>query len=457
MAKMLALLLVAASTGGARAGRPDTKAQIESLAQQLVAEQLTVGVVAVLIEGGRTTTITQGAPSVDGKRALDGDTVFAIGSVTKTFTALLLADLIERKRLATNAPVKQFLPQSVTVPARGERQITLADLATHASGLPRLPTNFDPDDPADPYADYTVEKLYAFLSAYQLPRAPGEAYEYSNLGSGLLGHALARHEKQTFEALVMERICKPLGMMDTSVNLPPDRRPRLAQGHNLQGEPVKPWRLDALAGCGALWSTANDMAAYIKANLGLTQVPLASAMLAAHRPRRTTTLGSWRIGLGWLVNETGEVAWHDGGTFGSYSFVGFDKKRQRGLVWLSNSGLWEIGGVRERLELVLLGKPTEPPKVKKPVKLDSALLARCVGEYELVPGAVLAVSLDGRRLVLSVRGQQGGSLLYPESETEFFLLETDTVTVSFVKNEAGAITQMILHDGKNDTPGKKIK
>lgn len=137
------------------------------------------------------------------------------------------------------------------VPTRNGRQITLLDLATHTSGLPRLPDNFSPKNADNPYADYTVEQMYAFLSGYTLPRDIGATYEYSNLGSGLMGHLLARNDGTNYEALVLERICRPLGMTNTQVVLTPGLKARLATGHNAAGERVSNWDLPTLAGAGA--------------------------------------------------------------------------------------------------------------------------------------------------------------------------------------------------------------
>src|SRR5208283_4407870 len=121
------------------------------------------------------------------KRALDGDTVFEIGSITKVFTALLLADMAQRGEVALTDPVSKYLPKGVKMPGRNGHAIMLQDLATHTSGLPRLPSNMKPKDFMNPYADYTPELLYQFLSSYELPRDPGSKWEYSNLGAGLLG------------------------------------------------------------------------------------------------------------------------------------------------------------------------------------------------------------------------------------------------------------------------------
>ena len=154
--------------------------------------------------------------------------------MTKVFTSLLLADMVQRGEVALADPVAKYLPADVKVPERGGRVITLVDLSTHTSGLPRMPSNFHPKDPANPYADYTAEQLFQFLSSYQLTRDIGSQFEYSNLGGGLLGQALARRAGMDYEALVRSRITAPLGMSSTGITLSPEMKARLAVGHNDQ-------------------------------------------------------------------------------------------------------------------------------------------------------------------------------------------------------------------------------
>jgi len=163
---------------------------------------------------------------------MDGNTIFEVGSVTKVFTSLLLADMAQRGQVALTDPVAKYLPAGVKMPERNGRQISLEDLATHTSGLPRLPSNLSPKDAANPYADYSVEQLYQFLSGYQLTRDIGPQYEYSNLGGGLLGHVLARRAGMDYEKVVRSRICEPLGMRSTSITLSDDMKTRFAVGHN---------------------------------------------------------------------------------------------------------------------------------------------------------------------------------------------------------------------------------
>jgi CubicO group peptidase (beta-lactamase class C family) len=189
-------------------------------------DRQSVGIVVGLIGSSGRRIIAYGSLDKGDVRPLNGDTIFEIGSVTKVFTSLVLADLAQRGEVALTDPIAKYLPTSVKVPERAGRSIALQDLATHTSGLPRLPTNLVPKDRANPYADYTVEQLYQFLSTYELPRDIGLQYEYSNLGGGLLGHVLERRAGLGYEALVRSRVTGPLGMMDTSIALSENQKAR---------------------------------------------------------------------------------------------------------------------------------------------------------------------------------------------------------------------------------------
>jgi CubicO group peptidase (beta-lactamase class C family) len=270
---------------------------------------------------------------------LNGDTVFEIGSITKIFTSLLLADMTLRGELKLDDPVGKFLPATVTMPERGGQQITLIDLATHRSGLPRLPENFYPKDPANPYADYTVEQLYEFLNNYRLTRDVGARHQYSNLGGGLLGHVLALRAGMDYEALVHERITEPLGMKDTAIALSPDMRARLAVGHDGRMRPAKNWDIPTLAGAVALRSTTNDLLRFLAAELGFADTKLKAAMKAQLAVRRPGAAASTEIALGWYLSEIQShgVIRHNGITGGYRSFIAFDPVARAGVVVLSNA------------------------------------------------------------------------------------------------------------------------
>jgi CubicO group peptidase (beta-lactamase class C family) len=270
---------------------------------------------------------------------LDSRTIFEIGSITKVFTTTLLAEMVERGEVQFEDPVAKYLPSSVSVPERNGRRITLVDLATHTSGLPRLMTNLRPANLRNPYADYSVEQLYAFLSGHQLTRDVGAQYEYSNVGMGLLGHALARRAGESYEALVTERILEPLGMKDTAITLTADMSQRLALGFALNGSRAPNWDIPTLAGAGALRATVHDMLLFARANLSPSDGRLSRAMNRTHQVRGPTGRPGLSIALGWHVRQTdgSEVHWHNGGTGGYRTWMGFDLRRKVAAVVLTNS------------------------------------------------------------------------------------------------------------------------
>jgi len=363
------------------------------------------------------------------------------------FTALLLANMAERGEVALRDPVVKYLPPGTKMPERNGRSITPVDLATHTSGLPRLPTNMSPKDPNNPYADYSVKQLYEFLSTYQLSRDIGSQYEYSNLGGGLLGHALALRAGMSYEDLVESRICAPLGMNSTRITLTPEMKGRLAGGHNAALETVENWDLPTLAGAGALRSTANDLLTFVAANLGYTKSPLASAMAAMLKERRPTGQPGLEVALGWHIFTTGgkEIIWHNGGTGGYRSFMGLDPKARVGVVVLSNAetaaGVDDIGRHLLDPSVPLL----TPPKEHKQVAVDSKLFDGYIGRYQLAPDFIITITRDGERLFKQASDQPKFEI-FPEGERDYFLKVVDA-QITFVTDSKGRATELILHQG----------
>jgi len=295
-------------------------------------------VVGIITEKG-TQVFGYGKVKDDSNQQPDGNTIYEIGSMTKVFTSLILADMVQKGELKLDDPISKFLPKTVKTPTRNGKEITLLDLSTHTSGLPRLPDNSNPKDPNNPYADYTVEQMYDFISNYTLTRDIGSKYEYSNLGVGLLGHILTLKAGKDYETLVRERICIPLKMNKTFVTLTPELRSILATGHDESGDPVENWDIPTLAGAGALRSNVNNLLLFLSANLGFTKTTLSSAMEQTHIYRDSAGSPNLEIGLAWLILKKfgTEIIGHDGGTGGYSTFFGFDKKKKIGVVVLSNS------------------------------------------------------------------------------------------------------------------------
>jgi serine-type D-Ala-D-Ala carboxypeptidase/endopeptidase len=309
------------------------------LQERIDKQKQSVGIVVGLINSQKSKIISYGQLSKTSSKKVNGDTIFEIGSISKVFTTLLLANMLERKQVNLKDPISKFLPKLVKAPTRNGKEITLFDLATHTSGLPRLPDNIEFKDIENPYAGYTIEQLYSFLSNYQLPRDIGAKYEYSNLGMGLLGHILTLIAGMDYEKLVVTSISKPLKMNSTQIKIPEEMRPRFATGHNQKLEAVKYWDIPTLTGAGALRSTVNDLLKFIAANLGLKKSSLSPAMQLTQQVLYKTDVPNLSMGLGWHISNINnkQIIWHNGGTGGFHSFIGFDKNKHIGVVVLSNS------------------------------------------------------------------------------------------------------------------------
>jgi CubicO group peptidase (beta-lactamase class C family) len=316
---------------------------VDLLAERATRSGRRVGLVVGCLAGGEQRVVGYGRLRKETRDTPDGGTIFEIGSITKVFTGLLLADLAEQGIVGLDDPLASYLPSSVRVPTRGERQITLGDLASHAGGLPRDPKGTLGrwlGDRHNPYAGLSVEELYAGVARTRLRRRPGGRVRYSNLGAGLLGQALARAAGRPYEALVRQRICVPLGLADTMITPTGEQAARLATGHTRRGRPTPPFQLPALAGAGALRSTATDLLRFLGANLDPARSPLAAQLERTQQPRAGRP-GRWGVGLGWSIarppQASGPVLWHNGGTSGFRSFVALDREAGTAVVVLSNT------------------------------------------------------------------------------------------------------------------------
>ena len=453
---LFSLALLPLRLTSAQTGSSDDEIR-KILQDRIEVAKRSVGIVVGLIDDKGTHVVSYGKPDQSSTQTLDGDSVFEIGSVTKVFTGTLLSDMVERGEVNLNDPISKFLPKSVKTPTINGKEITLLDLSTQTSGLPRLPSNFTPKDPKNPYADYSPEQLYSFLSGYTLTRDIGAKYEYSNLGVGLLGYVLALRAGTDYETLVRRRILEPLKMTSSGIKLTPQMQARLAPGHDQSLKPVPNWDLPTLAGAGAIRSSVNDMLKFIAANMGLQKSPLLTAMQKAHQSRHDTGTADLEIGLNWHILKKFDsvLVWHNGGTGGYHSFVGFDPKQRRGVVVLSNSSndIDDIG--RHLLVSQYPLAKLEAPKERKEIKLDAKVLDAYVGEYQFVPGVSITITHEGDQLFAQLTGQ-GKIELFAETEKDFFF-KVANVQISFVKDDKGQVTQLVLHQNNRDQQAQKIK
>ena len=424
----------------ARAVTPDTAAAagIQAILDARVASTPGVGIIAGVIDRGKVTVYKAGSSGAS--RPLDEHTLFEIGSVTKTFTANVFAEMVLDGEVKLTDPVAKYLPSSVHVPSLDGNQITLLSLATQHSGLPRLPSNLVPNAD-DPYATYSVADLYAFLSAYKLPRDPGARFEYSNLGLGLLGVALSNRAKTDYATLLRQRVFAPLHMQESVVAVGAAIQPADAVGHDVGGDAVHSWGFtDAIAGAGAIRSSLSDMLKYLRCNMG--QGPLAKACIFAQQPRDTIPAG--RIGLVWWTNARGGFINHGGDTAGFHALVMMTPDRSKGVVIMSNGPeVTDIG--MHVLDPRYLVSPAPPV-----VTLDPASIASCVGAYaNTALGLKMTISQQNGALNEQIEGQEA----YPiyASRVDHFYLRVVQAYLEFV-HQNGRVAGIILTQNGRDIP-----
>jgi CubicO group peptidase (beta-lactamase class C family) len=316
-----------------------------------------------------------------------------------------------------------------------------------------MPGNTKPKDLENPFADYTAEQLYQFLSAYQLTRDVGEQYEYSNLGAGLLGHILALRTGMDFDSLVRARITGPLGMTGTAAMVPASMQARLAPGHDRMLHPTKNWDFMSLAGAGALRSSANDVLTFLAAEIGYTQSALAPAMNAMMQPRRPAQgPPGLEVALAWHVFTANgkSIFWHNGGTGGYRTYMGFDPGAGTGVVVLMNAlslaGADDIG--RHLLDpntpLLPASSPAlVQPKPRTEISLSPAIFDRYVGRYQFSPTAPFIITRDGDRFMAQLGGQPAVQI-FAETEKEFFYRAVDA-QLTFETDAEGKVLAVVLH------------
>lgn len=341
-------------------GEPDLKSRVAGLAEPILEQGRTVGIsVGVLDLQGKHHTLGFGRVRKDDDTVPDQDSLFEIGSITKCFTGILLAEMLLRNEVRLQDPAQKYVEDGTRLPLVGDRPITLEELATYSSGLPRMPANFG-RSPRE-HARYSPRQMLEFLSELadrRQGRGPARHYLYSNLGFALLGHCLAQRAGERVRPLLLSRVVRPLGMESTCFEPGPRLIDRVAQTYGRNGQPVPPWETGAIAPAGMLRSNARDMLRFIAANVDRTDTPLRGAIRFAQLPRyRTGTTEKQphehEIGLAWFIDPKTGLIDHDGSTGGSSAYVAFDPKTKVGVVVLMNQkGGPAVGLARQILRFV---------------------------------------------------------------------------------------------------------
>lgn len=426
---------------------PEVIATIE----KRIANGSTPSMAIALIDSAGTTYHNFGKTTWD-SRAVDEHTIYEIGSISKVFTGILLAQQVLDGDLKLEDEINNYLPEGIKAATLGEAEITFGHLTDHTSGFPRMPDNFEPANPNNPFADYTVDQMYAFISSYKPGRRAGTNYEYSNFAQGLLGHLLALNKNSTYEALMVQTIADPLEMEDTRIGLTDRMKENLALGHS-GAEVVENWDIPTLAGAGAIRSSTSDMATFIAANLGYVESPLVEAMALSHKVRHRKA-GGRKVAMGWHFKsgKYGDVIWHNGGTGGFRTFAGFVKESGVGVVLFTNSSMGS-----DDIGLHLLNPRSQLMKQKskdRAVEVPESILEQYVGVYELTPDFKISITKEGKQLFLQATSQPRFEI-YPENQHKFYLTIVEA-SISFQLTN-GEVESLTLFQGGQKMLGKKVE
>ncbi|MBP6251256.1 MAG: serine hydrolase [Rubrivivax sp.] len=408
-----------------------------------------VGLAAARLVNGRVEAAIAGRRAADQDQALGATHRFEIGSLSKTFVALLLARRVQARDVALDDPVEAALPRGLRLRDAAGAPLRWVDLATHRSGLPRLPGNLQPGRRSDPYADYDEQALYAFLEAWRPDRPRDARFEYSNLGFGLLGHALALQAGVAFDALLQREVLAPLGLSAIMLARPGVGTTDMAQGHDEQRQPVPFWHFGVLAGAGALRANLGEMLHYAQAAIGVVDTPLRAAFDLALAPRADGPGRGTRIGLAWFSTEVGGrlMTHHDGGTFGFASSLVIDRAARRGGLVLANAML-PVDDLARHLadpdaplrDLAAEARATQAAAITLPARLLTPL----AGVYAISPQFKVTITADAERLFGQATGQDRFEL-FARSPRQFFARVT-ALQISF-EGESGPPPAFELQQG----------
>ena len=418
--------------------------ELKTSIQRRVDYNYNPGIVIGLVDRNGRDFYSYGTTSIESGSLPDENTVYEVGSISKVFTATLLAQMVENDDLALSDPVASFLPQEVNFPRHGQSPITLEHLATHASGLPNNPSVFQENNPINPFVPFPPSALYEYLGTIELSRSPKDQYEYSNLGVGLLGHALSLHLETDYEQLLQERLFIPMGMNDTAITLPAELVPRRAVGYN--GVVARPnFNMGSLAAAGEWLSTVNDMLTFLEHQLGLRDSEVNSILEETQERRFSAGTPGPDFGLGWFIIRLGSytIHMHNGATLGHNAFAGFDLRARKGVVVLSNARLNQYANI-EDLGVRSLVSNSPLNSIRRPANLSNEERQRLVGRYDEPDGTFFTIGTRHNQLTVTASLNPDSTFtVYPINSARFQLYELgNTATLHFSFGENGQVTTL---------------
>lgn len=434
---------------------------VEKAAKPLVENRIADGLSIGYIEGKHSGIVHLGTANRAGKKA-DDTTLYELGSISKLFTSLMLADAVVRGEIDLNAAANVDNRAGIQLPSHEGRSIKWIDLSTHRSGLPRLPENLVPANVGNPYRDYDSKKAAAFLNQYKLPRQPGESQEYSNLGASVLGYLVAQQAGKSYQQLLEERIAKPLQMTDCAVSLNKDQRQRLATPHDKFGSPTPPWMFSNLPGAGGIRATMQDMLRFAQVQLTPPTGKIGEAIELAWKQQRAADASGSAMGLGWMIAGDGQTRWHNGQTGGSHSALFINRELNCAVVVLCNTAvLKEIDQLAMQMIMKAAGQDVKPEPDKTSdhksddLAIDAKHRRRLEGRYQLAPNFIFTVRDREGHLMVSITNQPTQEV-FPDSPTRWSYRGVKA-TLEFKLGKTGPANSLILHQNGAKQTAKRMK
>lgn len=449
----LTLLCCAIASSIVADAPPQIAAAVDELVQPYLDAEIVNAVSIGVLQKDTQWTRHYGQLSVDQPSKPDDSTIYELGSISKVFTGILLADAVVAQRLRLDQPINDFLPQVKAHNQEVGDSIELQHLSTHVSGLPRMPGNMQPADVMNPYADYDRNKMIEFMTTVRPARKPGTKGEYSNLAVGLLGEILAMEAGKTYEMLLEKNLTKPLKMSETSVTLSSDQRQHLAPPHNSDRQPDKNWDLNSFAGAGGIRSNTIDMLTFVKAQLNPSDDQIGKAIQLAWSQHLPEHDGAFAMGLGWHIARDGHTRWHNGQTGGYHTAMFVDRRTDIGIIVLCNTATGEIDALAESIIQSLAGMQVKPRSFPKLATVEPETAARLAGTYRISPNFALTVRAEGEKLFLQATGQPEVRI-YPNSNTQWRLRVVDA-QLTFDLPEEGPCRSVTLHQNGLDLPAPR--
>ena len=407
-----------------------------------------------VISNGKVGTKHYGAIDGKGTPTPNDKTIYEIGSISKVFTSLLLADAVNAGRLKLDDPISAVMKELGEKNPKFGNSVTFKHLSHHLSGLPAMPTNIKPADPINPFAGYNREMLTDYLLTANPDRKPGKGFEYSNLGVGLLGDLLSRQAGVSYETLLKQKLTGPLKMSDTAITLSSAQVTRFAPPHNAAKLPDKSWNFDSLAGCGAIRSNIDDMLLFAKASLNPPDGRLGKTIELAWKQHKPPIDANLAMGLGWMIARDGTTRWHNGQTGGYQCMILVNRPLKSATVLLCNTAGSDVDALAMQIFQTTVGINVRPRTFEKEIKIAPKVVKRLEGKYQLAPGIVITVKVKESRMVAQITGQQFLALL-PKSETEWKYQAVDA-TLKFELLKTGKSPKVTLHQAGRVMPSPRL-